>query len=217
MSKIFIDWSQAPEETTHIDLVTGNWEQHNSERVYRWIENGRYWAKVFDGRFAKDTMRKRRVKPANVATEPEVEEIVLQAIPEPLMSVEGYEKLADVLLRAYDQASAGKGKDRHANDLPFHLQPMQQICDQVGVGFAMGQAIKKAQESLGLPRDRAIAEVLGAINYLAGVVIFMEKQPRLEQATVNVVNPSVTIDQAKLKRAIAELEKMGLRRPNGDL
>lgn len=124
----------------------------------------------------------------------------------PEMNVAGYEKLADVLRRAYDQASAGKGKERHANDLPFHKQPMQQICDQVGVGFAMGQAIKKAQESLSLPHERAIAEVLGAINYLAGVVIWMERQPPMQALTI--ANP---IDEAKLKLANEQSERLGFR------
>lgn len=87
----------------------------------------------------------------------------------------GYDSLADVLKRAFDQASAGKGKDRHAQGKPFDAQPMQGICDLVGPAFALGQAIKKAQESLRLPPDRAVQELLGAINYLAGAVIAMER------------------------------------------
>ena len=37
------------------------------------------------------------------------------------------------------------------------------------------QAIKKTVESKRLPKDRAVAELLGAINYLAGAVIALEK------------------------------------------
>lgn len=168
MSEIFIDWSKAPEGTTHIDLVTGNWEQHNSERVYRWIKNGNYWAKVFGGRYSNDTMRKRRAKPANVAAQPK-----------PVTdenNVTGYEQLRNVLERAYDQASKGKGAVRHGKDLPFHLQPMQQIGDMYGIGFMLGQVAKKIEEAQRLPRERAVAEILGAINYCAGAVIFLEKQ-----------------------------------------
>jgi hypothetical protein len=107
------------------------------------------------------------------------EEVVLESTGE-YMNVEGYEALRDVLHRAYDQASHGKGKERHAGELPFHEQPMQQIGDLVGQGFMLGQAMKKMQESQRLPRDRAIAEMLGAINYLAGAIIFLEKQPIVE-------------------------------------
>ena len=44
------------------------------------------------------------------------------------MNEPGYEKLAAVLARAYDQAAIGKGKERHANGKAFHLQPMQDLC-----------------------------------------------------------------------------------------
>lgn len=88
----------------------------------------------------------------------------------------GYESLAGVLQRALDQAQAGKGAERHANSRPFHQQPMQTIAGQVGVGFLTGQAIKKTQEGQTLPAGRDVAELLGAINYLAGAVIFLEGQ-----------------------------------------
>ena len=88
----------------------------------------------------------------------------------------GYERLARVLDRALDQASRGKGKERHAQDLPFNQQPMQQLIRLYGQGFALGQAAKKAQESMRLPKDRAVAELLGAINYLAGAVIALENE-----------------------------------------
>lgn len=92
------------------------------------------------------------------------------------MNAKGYEKLDDVLARAYNQASQGKGAERHANELPFHEQPMQQVANQVGRGFLLGQAIKKIVEAQGLPADRAVAEMLGAINYIAGAVIHLEAQ-----------------------------------------
>lgn len=88
----------------------------------------------------------------------------------------GYESLAGVLQRALDQAQDGKGAERHANSLPFDKQPMQTIAGQVGVGFLTGQAIKKTQEGQTLPAGRDVAELLGAINYLAGAVIFIESQ-----------------------------------------
>lgn len=93
------------------------------------------------------------------------------------MQVAGYDSLADVLLRAFRQAAIGKGSERHAQGQPFDQQPMQQLIALYGPGFALGQAAKKAQESQRLPRDRAVAELLGAINYLAGAVIALESQP----------------------------------------
>lgn len=91
------------------------------------------------------------------------------------MTVPGYESLADVLQRAYDQASIGKGKERHANGKAFDVQPMQDLIRLHGVGFATGQSSKKASEALGLPTvERQVAELLGAINYLAGAVIALE-------------------------------------------
>lgn len=92
------------------------------------------------------------------------------------LEANGYESLALVLRRAFQQAASGKGKERHGQDLPFDHQPMQQLCGLYGVGFALGQAAKKAQESQRLPHDRAVNELLGAINYLAGAIIAIEKQ-----------------------------------------
>lgn len=97
----------------------------------------------------------------------------------------GYETLAGVLQRALDQAQDGKGAERHANQLPFDQQPMQTIARAHGVGFLTGQASKKAEESHGLPAGRDVAELLGAINYLAGAVIFLEGQRPPEPANDN--------------------------------
>jgi len=54
------------------------------------------------------------------------------------MNEPGYESLAQVLQEAYDQAARGKGAERHANDLPFDQQPMQQIARRRGLGFLLG-------------------------------------------------------------------------------
>jgi len=85
----------------------------------------------------------------------------------------GYERLRATLEAAYDQAARGKGAVRHGNSLPFHEQPMQTIARQVGPGFILGQAMKKIGESAGLDKDAAIRELLGAIVYCAGAVIFL--------------------------------------------
>jgi hypothetical protein len=91
------------------------------------------------------------------------------------MNVAGYETLADVLQRAYNQAAVGKGVERHsAAGEPFHEQVMQIGAAKFGHGALLFQAFKKSEESQRLPHDRAINELLGAINYLAGAVIALE-------------------------------------------
>lgn len=86
-----------------------------------------------------------------------------------------YHTLASVLVRAFDQASAGKGKDRHAQALPFDDQPMQTISQLIGSHDGLAyQAVKKIQESQRLEHDHAVAELLGAIIYTAGNIIHRE-------------------------------------------
>lgn len=87
-----------------------------------------------------------------------------------------YAALAAVLVAAFNQASQGKGKERHATaDTPFEDQPMASINRQLGSidGFVY-QAHKKSLEAKRLPDGRAQAEMLGAINYLAGAVIALD-------------------------------------------
>jgi hypothetical protein len=93
-----------------------------------------------------------------------------------LKAVPGYERLIGVLLQAYDQAARGKGVERHGGGgVPFHEQPMMTINRALGStdGFVY-QAHKKSLESTRLDNDAAVRELLGAINYLAGAVIFLE-------------------------------------------
>lgn len=92
------------------------------------------------------------------------------------MDEPGYEKLAAVLMRAYNQAARGKGKERHSHGEPFDQQVIQDMANRFGVGALLGQAFKKSEESQRLPHDRAVAELLGAIVYLAAAVIAMEKR-----------------------------------------
>lgn len=101
---------------------------------------------------------------------------------------DGYDDLAAVLAAAFYQAARGKGKERHANALPFNQQPMQQIARRRGIGFILGQADKKSEEAQGMLERGSVAafehEILGAIVYLAGAVIFARQQAaeQIEQA-----------------------------------
>lgn len=88
---------------------------------------------------------------------------------------DGYDNLRRVLSLAVDQAATGKGKERHANGKPFDRQPLLEIGRMVGLGYPLGQAMKKSQEAMRLPPDRAKAELLGAINYLAAAYLLFEE------------------------------------------
>ena len=101
--------------------------------------------------------------------------MLTQIKPDTGVIVAGYEPLAMVLRAALDQAQHGKGKDRHANGKPFDRQPILEIGRMVGQGYPLGQAMKKAQESMRLPPDRAKAELLGAINYLAAAYLLLDE------------------------------------------
>lgn len=92
----------------------------------------------------------------------------------------GYESLAAALDAALEQAQSGKGRERHAGDgEAFEDQQIVQLGEWMdSEAFAIGQACKKAIESLRLPPDRARAERLGAINYLAAAVIQSERRER---------------------------------------
>jgi hypothetical protein len=91
-----------------------------------------------------------------------------------------YTTLRTILDAAFAHAATGKGKERHARDLPFDDQPMLETTRLVGPGFPLGQAIKKAGEAAGMIErgelGAAEAECLGAINYLAGAVAWMREQ-----------------------------------------
>lgn len=94
-----------------------------------------------------------------------------------LPDVEGYGSLASVLSQALDQATIGKGKARHAQGQPFHKQPMQKISELLNSAEGMRyQAIKKTQESVRMNDDAAVQELLGAINYLAGTIIYIQNK-----------------------------------------
>jgi hypothetical protein len=91
-------------------------------------------------------------------------------------ALDKYDALRAVLLRALEQAEHGKGKERHASEgEAFHEQQIVKFGEWLGsCHFQVGQACKKAIESTRLPRDRAVAELLGAMVYLAAAVLVVE-------------------------------------------
>lgn len=88
-----------------------------------------------------------------------------------------YKCLKNVLERAFNQAAQGKGQQRHGQGLPFCAQPMQQISNLLNSPDGMAyQAIKKIQESQRMDDDAATHELLGAINYIAGIIVYKESK-----------------------------------------
>ena len=121
--------------------------------------------------------------------------------------VPGYETLAKILHRAYTQAATGKGAERHANEQPFSEQPMQSIADKHGVGFLLGQADKKIAEAHGMLRrgeqDKAVHDLLGAINYIAGAILFTEKAKPAEPAKPTKPTPPFKVgDKVRIAEQI---------------
>ncbi len=90
----------------------------------------------------------------------------------------GYHNLASVLSDAFDQAAFGKGHERHANGDTFDKQVIMDMASRFGIGAVLGQAFKKSEESQRLPYDKARAELLGSIVYLAAAVIHLDKQEK---------------------------------------
>lgn len=97
-------------------------------------------------------------------------------------SVPGYESLERILSDAYEQASGGKGAERHANAKPFDDQPIMQITrllDGHPVASLAYQVVKKTIEAGRLYHikgpDAAVRELHGAINYAAATVLRIQE------------------------------------------
>jgi hypothetical protein len=90
---------------------------------------------------------------------------------------ENYSELKRVLNMALEQAANGKGKERHATNEAFENQKICTINRQIGSNHGLlYQATKKVIESSRLSNERAVAELLGAINYCAAAIILLEEQ-----------------------------------------
>lgn len=90
-----------------------------------------------------------------------------------------YEVLMSILMDAYAQAANGKGHARHSGGgkVPFTKQDMIAIIDATSMDFGIGQAIKKLLEGRRMEDKAAMrAEFLGAIVYVAGVILTIDKE-----------------------------------------
>ncbi len=121
-------------------------------------------------------------KGKNFLTKEEVENRMMEILTEreqiekEILSNEyDYKALRDILNRAYEQAATGKGNERHGNGLMFEDQPMQLISELLSSEKGcLFQAMKKIQESTRLPEEQAVKELLGAIVYVAGAILYRE-------------------------------------------
>ena len=87
-----------------------------------------------------------------------------------------YAALYRVYEDAYEQASEGKGKVRHASEgEAYEDQIICEVARRVGLGYPLGQAVKKIYESQRLGGERGVAELLGALNYVAAAVVVMRE------------------------------------------
>ena len=101
---------------------------------------------------------------------------ILAMTSHPSNTDEQYAPLRRVLSLALEQASSGKGAERHGQGNPFDKQPMMEISRMIGgPAGCFYQAMKKTQEASRMEPDAAKREILGAINYLAGAYLLLDE------------------------------------------
>lgn len=93
-----------------------------------------------------------------------------------------YLPLLRTFLGALEQAAYGKGRERHANDLPFIEQPILTMAHMLDSDAGLAQqVIKKTVEARSLPTKQArINELRGALVYAAAMVLFEEMYGRAD-------------------------------------
>lgn len=91
-----------------------------------------------------------------------------------------YLPLLRTFLGALEQAAYGKGRERHANDLPFVEQPILTMAHMLDSDAGLAQqVIKKTIEARSLPTKKArINELRGTLVYAAAMILFEEMYGR---------------------------------------
>ena len=94
-----------------------------------------------------------------------------------MKQVNMYKSLEDTLKLALLRSSEGKGKERHADDLPFE---QQDICQELrifnSISPALFQIRKKAKETRKLSTGNAANELLDIIVYAAAAYIILTEE-----------------------------------------
>lgn len=93
-----------------------------------------------------------------------------------------YLPLLRTFLGALEQAAYGKGRERHANDLPFTEQPILTMARMLDSDAGLAQqVIKKTIEARTLPTKQArINELRGTLVYAAAMILFEEMYGRAD-------------------------------------
>lgn len=93
-----------------------------------------------------------------------------------------YMPLLRTFLGALEQAAYGKGRERHANDLPFTEQPILTMARMLDSDAGLAQqVIKKTIEARSLPTKQArINELRGTLVYAAAMILFEEMYGRAD-------------------------------------
>lgn len=93
-----------------------------------------------------------------------------------------YLPLLRTFLGALEQAAYGKGRERHANDLPFVEQPILTMARMLDSDAGLAQqVIKKTVEARSLPTKQArINELRGTLVYAAAMILFEEMYGRAD-------------------------------------
>ena len=91
-----------------------------------------------------------------------------------------YLPLLRTFMGALEQAAYGKGRERHANDLPFIEQPILTMAHMLDSDAGLAQqVIKKTVEARSLPTKQArINELRGTLVYAAAMILFEEMYGR---------------------------------------
>lgn len=118
------------------------------------------------------------------------------------MYAEGYELLSNILQDAFEQASTGKGKERHGRGLPWHEQAIFTLGRQYGPGGTGFQAAKKIGEAMGMIErgdfEAAEREILGTIVYAAATIALVrEKAKQIAPVTIEPIPEGYEWDMNK--------------------
>ena len=166
--------------------ITGGTAQDAMENIAKMIKaNNQPAAFAWDGR--KVGSSPAMAAPYGVkASKQQQYELTMEAddsgIPSPLFIFrskkdrDDYLPLLRTFLGALEQAAYGKGRERHANDLPFVEQPILTMARMLDSDAGLAQqVIKKTIEARSLPTKKArINELRGTLVYAAAMILFEE-------------------------------------------
>lgn len=167
--------------------ITGCTDPDVMENVAKMIKaNGQPAAFAWDGRKVGTSPAMAAPYGVKASKKRQQYELTMEAddsgIPSPLFIFrskkdrDDYLPLLRTFLGALEQAAYGKGRERHANDLPFTEQPILTMARMLDSDAGLAQqVIKKTVEARSLPTKKArINELRGTLVYAAAMILFEE-------------------------------------------